>query len=111
HIGFAYNFQQRSARTIQIHKTVIGACWMRALASVFFHVRSGDANFFLLTINGNRDCALADNWFVELANLVTLWKIWIKIVLAVKFTKAFRFSAKGKCGTNSQLHSFLIEHR
>src|SRR6185503_13933886 len=85
---------------------------MGALACVFFEVGVVDTHANGTTIGKWRvDMAGQHDWAVKLCNLVTLRKVWIKIVFAVKTAHLADFGVKRQTSTHGKLYRTLVKDR
>ena len=84
---------------------------MEGFAGIFFKMGPGNADHLLFTIDHDGGFPGADYWKIKLADLVTLGKVRIEIVLPRK-DRARRYrSADGKAKLHRHLHGLLIKDR
>ena len=82
-IGLGHNLNQWRTRAVQINQAVVTI--MCQLACVLFHMRVMDAHANTLAIIKRRvNVSRKNNRLIHLAGLVSLGKIWVEIMLAIK---------------------------
>ena len=84
-VGFGHDFQQRGARPVEVDASLAVKILVQRLARIFFQVGTGDtygAGSAVLELD--LKAAATDDGSLELADLVALGQVRVKIILAVE---------------------------
>ena len=84
---------------------------MQALARVLFEMQPLDANFNLAVGHVQHDHALADHRLFELADLVALRQVRVKIVLTVEGAHQVDLRLEAKPGAYGLRHALFVDDR
>ena len=84
---------------------------MYRLARIFFQLTTVDAYLAHARSRFHRNLAAANNGIIELADLIALGQIWVKIIFAHE--EGVRIDLRTNCQTKqrSKAHRLRIEHR
>ena len=81
---------------------------MDVFARVLFKVRASDADAFFLAVYIDKKLAFFHYRYLKLRNLISLWKVGIKVVFTVK-NRAFIYSRIYRCAKAYRLsHGFFV---
>jgi len=84
---------------------------MQRLAGVFLEVGAGQADELLLLADTDRQSATANHRNLELADLVTLGQVWVKVVLAREDRTRRNLGADGEPELDGTNHCFAVQDR
>jgi hypothetical protein len=84
---------------------------MNQLTGVLLHMNPGDTDALDLTFDLDIKMATDADGQFKLRNLITFWKIWIKIVLARKNTIRGNLTTSCETGPNRKIDNLAIENR
>src|ERR1035441_1253257 len=113
HVGFADDLGERHTGSVQIDGSLVGGigeALVQALSRVFFEVQASDADLFLDVIDIDADESELGQRLVVLRNLVALWQVGIKIILARKNRDFIDAALQSHCREGRELHRLLIQH-
>jgi len=109
-IGVAHDFDQRHAGAVQVDDR-IAADAVQVLAGVFFHVRACDADAPGFAVDFDVEVALGRERLLELADLVALGQVRIKVVLAGEDAAFVNRAAERQRRSYGQLYRFTVDDR
>ena len=85
---------------------------MHGFTGILFQMQTLNANFMAAAIcQIDHQAAFAHNWLLELADLITLWQIGIKVIFAIKHTCQINLCLQAQPCLNGLAHTHLINHR
>ena len=84
HVGFRHDFHQGDAGTIEVDVAIVGVLIVDGFAGVLLQMQALDTDDFGFAVRFDLDLAFADNWLLELADLVALRQVGVEVVLAVE---------------------------
>ena len=115
HVGFRDDFEQRRSGTVEIDPRLALEVLVQRLAGVFFQVGTRQIDRFLRLVFAlaKLDAELAANDYrqLELADLITLGKVGIKVILARENRLGRNFTLDGEAEADGAFHRAFVEHR
>ena len=84
---------------------------MYQLAGIFFHMDTGNADAFFLTVDTNINMPAQTYRLIPLGNLVILRQIGIEVILAVHLIEFLNVAVQRQTGTDCKFNDPFVQYR
>ncbi len=115
HIRLGNDFHQGRTGAVQINARHAGKIFVQTFARILFQMRAGQADGFLdgglAFAQSHRDRATGHNRLRQLADLIALGQIRVKVIFSIKRAVLRHFGTNRKAEQRGHAHRFGIQHR
>ena len=111
-VRLADNFHQRHTGTVEVDIRLRRVLVVQRLSRILLQMQPRDADIFARAIRQfDRHYPGANNWVLELGNLIAGWQIRIEIILPVEPANQVDLRIQAQPGAHRLRHAFGINHR